>query len=226
MLTSTFPISIKIIKNAYFRILENMNFDFIFITLEWLLTFAHNTGYLGVFIMTFLESTFLPIPSEITMIPVGYLVYQGEMSMWLVIIASISGTISGSLLSYFIAYKYGRVLIERYGRYIFIKAEKLDAIEKFFNKHGAISTFTGRLIPGLRHFISFPAGLARMNLAQFCLYTGVGGGIWMTTLLLVGYFIGRNEERIHEILSSLTLIFLAFAFLLIAYYIFKQRRKK
>ncbi|AZL15571.1 DedA family protein [Rickettsiales endosymbiont of Stachyamoeba lipophora] len=199
--------------------------DFILISLEWLVDFAHKTGYVGVFLMTFLESTFLPIPSEITMIPVGYLIYQGEMSMWAVILTSILGTVLGSLLSYYIAYRYGRKLLLDYGSYLFMNDEKLAKIEKFFNKHGAISTFTGRLIPGLRHFISFPAGLAKMNLASFSLFTALGGGFWMTTLLFVGYFIGRNEEKIHEILSIVSTVFIAFAIILVAYYIYKQQIK-
>jgi membrane protein DedA with SNARE-associated domain len=199
--------------------------DFITNILGLLINFAHKTGYIGIFIMTFLESTFVPIPSEVTMIPVGYLIYKGDLNIYWVMIVSTVGAIGGSLLNYSIAIRYGRNVLEKYGHYLFLNKEKLLNMENFFKKHGAISTFSGRLIPGLRHFISFPAGLAKMNISKFMLYTGLGSACWMFSLLAVGYFIGRNEERINDILPIITIAFIALALTIIAYYIYKQRKK-
>ena len=163
---------------------------------QWLVDFVHEFGYLGIFVMAFLESTFVPIPSEVTMVPAGYLVHQDQMNAFLVLFSAITGAIGGSLANYYIAYHYGRRFLYAYGRYLFFNHDKMEKLDKFFASHGEISTLTGRLIPGLRHVISFPAGLAHMDVKKFCMYTGVGGGLWMLTLVLVGYVIGGNEELV------------------------------
>lgn len=161
---------------------------------NWLVAFVEHLGVAGVFIMTFLESTFMPIPSEITMIPAGYLIQQGKMELVPVLIASILGTIGGAMFNYWLARKFGRSLFLRYGKYLFMTPEKLAKLESFFAKHGSISTFTGRLIPGIRHYISFPAGLAKMDLKKFTIYTALGGALWMCVLIALGYHIGENKE--------------------------------
>lgn len=171
----------------------------------WIVDFVHQFGYLGIFIMTFIESTFVPIPSEVTMVPAGYLIYQGQMNFYYVMAASIAGTVCGSLANYWIAFHYGRKLLERYGKYFFMTPEKMKKMEDFFFEHGAISTFSGRLIPGVRHYISFPAGLARMNLRLFSIYTALGGAIWMACLIGVGYFIGHEQKLIKKYLSLIAL---------------------
>jgi membrane protein DedA with SNARE-associated domain len=159
-----------------------------------LVALVEHLGIWGIFIMTFLESTFMPIPSEITMIPAGYLIQQGKMDLWGVLIASIVGTIGGAYFNYWIARKYGRGLFIRYGKYFMMTPAKLAKLESFFEKHGSISTFIGRLIPGIRHYISFPAGLAQMDVKKFVIYTALGGAIWMSVLIALGYHIGENKE--------------------------------
>lgn len=160
---------------------------------NWLVDFVKHLGYFGIFIMTFIESTFVPIPAEVTMIPAGYLVQKGEMDFVITMLAAITGTVGGAYFNYWLAKRFGRDLFKRYGKYLMMNDLKLAKLEKFFEKHGAISTFTGRLLPGIRHYISFPAGLARMKLSTFCIYTALGGGIWMFCLLLLGYYIGENK---------------------------------
>ncbi len=192
---------------------------------EWLVHFVHMLGYPGIFIMCFLESTFMPIPSEVTMIPAGYLVQQGEMNLFIVLFCSITGTIGGAVFNYYIALHYGRRFLYAYGKYLLFDHDKMEKLDRFFASHGEISTFTGRLIPGLRHFISFPAGLAHMDFKKFCFYTGAGGAIWMTTLLAVGYFIGGNKELIRQYMPYVTTAAIASVVLMIAIYVWHKRRK-
>lgn len=195
------------------------------IAIQWLVDFVHTLGYSGIFIMTFLESTFMPIPSEVTMIPAGYLVQQGEMNLFLVILASTLGTIGGALFNYYIALHFGRRFMYAYGKYFFFDHAKMEKLDKFFASHGEISTFTGRLVPGLRHFISFPAGLAHMDLKKFTLYTAVGGFLWMCTLVGVGYFIGGNREMLHHYMPIITSVVIGSVITMIVVYILHRRRK-
>ena len=172
--------------------------------LQEIVDFIVNTvgdlGYIGIFIMMFLESSFFPFPSEVVMVPAGYLAYKGEMNLTLVIFFGILGSLGGALLNYFLAIKFGRAFLIKYGKYFFIKPHTIDKMEEFFDKHGHISTFSGRLIPAVRQYISFPAGIARMNILLFSLYTTLGAGIWVVVLTLLGYYIGGNEALIQEYL--------------------------
>lgn len=176
---------------------------------EWLVGFVHELGYFGIFLFTFVESTFVPIPAEVTMIPAGYLVQQGKMEFIPVLLASIVGTVGGAYFNYWLAKRYGRDLFIRYGKFLMMTDAKLAKLERFFAKHGAISTFTGRLLPGIRHYISFPAGLANMDVRKFLIYTALGGAIWMTVLVCLGYYIGENKELATKYLPMIKLAILA-----------------
>jgi len=182
-------------------------------------------GYIGIFIMMFLESSFFPFPSEVVMIPAGYLVYNGEMNMFAAIFAGIAGSLVGALFNYFLAIKYGRAFLIRYGKYFFISAETILKVELFFKDHGHISTFSGRLIPAVRQYISFPAGLARMNLLTFSIYTSLGAGIWVVILTMLGYFIGGNEALIKEYLRYI-IIAILIGLSIMAYWYYKRRKIK
>jgi len=183
-------------------------------------------GYWGIFLLMFLESTFFPFPSEIIMIPAGYLAFKGEMNLYLIILTGILGSVGGALLNYYLAMAFGRTFILKYGKYFFIKEETLDKLETFFAKHGEISTFTGRLIPGIRQLISLPAGLARMNMTKFSFFTALGAGIWVVVLVAVGYLVGSNEELISQYLKSATLIALVCVILITIFYIVRHNRRQ
>jgi membrane protein DedA with SNARE-associated domain len=172
---------------------------------HWLVAFVHQFGYAGIFIMTFIESTFVPVPAEMTVVPAGYLVQQGKMAFAPVLFLSIAGAVAGSYANYMVARTLGRGVFIRYGKYFFLTEQKLRNIERFFEKHGVVSTFTGRLIPGVRHFIAFPAGLAKMPLRPFLFYTTLGSGVWMTVLVLLGYYIGENKALLTTYLPLLKL---------------------
>lgn len=191
-----------------------------------ILDFVETFGYLGIFFMTFIESTFLPIPSEFTLIPAGYLISKGTMHVTPVLLASLFGTITGSLLNYTIAYYFGRKLFINYGKYFFIKPGQLHSLELFFNKYGALSTFFGRMLPGIKHFISFPAGLARMNLKLFCIYTLMGSLIWVSFLLYLGHIIGTNEELISKYIKRFNFVIIFVAVAAIIFFYIKHKQKK
>ena len=181
-------------------------------------------GYMGIFFMMFLESSFFPFPSEVVMIPAGYLAYKGEMNIYLAIAAGVAGSLAGALFNYYLAVKFGRVLLVKYGRYVFIKEHTILKMETFFEKHGSISTFSGRLIPAVRQYISFPAGLARMNLLLFSIYTSLGAAIWVVILTLLGYYIGDNQALIKEYLRYIIagILFL----LVVGGYIYYKKQKQ
>lgn len=168
--------------------------------LAWITHMVEVLGYPGIFLEALLESTFVPLAVEVTMVPAGYLVYQGKMDGATVLVLAILGTITGSLLNYWIARSCGRYLLVRYGKYMFLNEHKLEWIEGYFRRHGPISIFLGRLVFGVRHVISFPAGLARMNVAKFTLYTALGGGLWTAVLLCMGYLIGSHQDEVRHYL--------------------------
>lgn len=182
-------------------------------------------GYVGIFCLMFLESSFFPFPSEVVMIPAGYLAFKGEMSLAGALLAGTGGSLAGALFNYYLSVKLGRKLLLKYGRYVGFDETKMTKLEVFFNKHGEISTFNGRLIPGVRQYISLPAGLARMNLFRFCLYTSLGASIWMVTLIALGYFLGSNEALVKEYLRLIIYVALAFVTALsVVYYVYQKRR--
>lgn len=175
-------------------------------------------GYAGIFVFMFLESSFFLFPSEVIMIPAGYLAYQGKMNLVLIIGIGILGSIAGAWLNYFLANKFGRKLLLR-----FLKEHHLKMVEDFFERHGHISTFNGRLIPIIRQYISFPAGLAKMNPLKFTLYTGLGAGIWITMLVFLGYFLGQNKILIHKYLMEITILTLIGVSVLTIIYIWHKK---
>ncbi len=183
-------------------------------------------GYPGIFLMMALESSFFPFPSEVVMIPAGYLAYKGEMNIMLAILVGISGSLFGALFNYWLAVKFGRPFLMRYGKYVLVKEHTLQRMEDFFARHGHISTFTGRLIPAVRQYISLPAGLARMNLAVFSFYTSLGAGIWVTVLALLGYTLGHNEDAIRANLHLITLITLGAVAVIVLLYVRLKLKKK
>ncbi|MDR1285298.1 MAG: DedA family protein [Campylobacteraceae bacterium] len=187
----------------------------------WLTQTIGSFGYIGIFILMAIESSIFPLPSEIVIIPAGYLAYQGEMNYFLIVICGTLGSLAGACFNYYLAFKLGRTLLLKYGKYIFIKPYHLEKVEIFFNRHGEISTFSGRLVLGVRHFISLPAGLARMNLTKFSFYTILGSFIWVNILALLGFFIGENEELIQKYLWYI-IIALIILIIIIAFFYAKK----
>lgn len=183
-------------------------------------------GYSGIIILMFVESTFIPLPSELVIPPAGYLISQGQMSWAGVIASGTFGSLLGALFNYAIAVYLGRPFLLKFGKFFGISQRHFAKGENYFLKHGNISTFIGRLILGIRHYISFPAGLWKMNLGKFCFYTAFGAGIWVWVLAYIGYFVGNNRERIAEVSKQWSVYILSGCILLVIVYIFWHKRKE
>ena len=193
---------------------------------DWIVQTVNAWGYFGIFAAMFLESSFFPFPSEVIMIPAGYLAFKGEMNLVAAIATGILGSVAGALFNYYLAMHFGRRFLLRYGKYFFLDEKGLAKLEGFFARHGEISTFNGRLIPGIRQYISLPAGLARMPVGRFALYTALGAGIWVTVLALLGYFLGANEEKVSQYLHNATFVALAAVAGLSLFYWLRHRAKE
>jgi len=191
----------------------------------WLVETIGSMGYTGVVALMFLESSFFPFPSEVVLPPAGYLAWKGEMSLGVVIAAGIAGSILGALFNYWVAVRFGRPFLLKYGKYFFVSAESMAKAEVFFERHGHVSTFVGRLLPVIRQYISLPAGVARMSLGLFTLFTTLGAGAWVVVLTLVGYLLGEHQERLARYLHILPLVCVGAALLLVLAYVIWLRIK-
>ena len=195
-------------------------------------------SYLGIALLMALESSFIPFPSEVVLPPAGYLAAQGRMSAPLAVAAGIAGSLVGALINYFLAAKLGRPLLYKYGKRLFIKEASLDRAEQFFQRHGEISMFVGRLIPVIRQLISLPGGFARMRIDRFILYTAAGAGIWCAILAYIGWYVGRHasvfasfDELLEspvfrEYTSRAALALVPLILLVVVFYILFQRRRR
>jgi membrane protein DedA with SNARE-associated domain len=152
-------------------------------------------GYGGVVLLMAIESACIPLPSEIIMPFAGYLVSRGEMNLWLVGVAGAVGCVLGSMVAYWAGMYGGRPLIEKYGRYILISHHDLDLADRWFAKYGEIIVFASRLLPAIRTFIAFPAGVARMNISRFIIYTFAGSLPWCLGLAYVGQKLGEQWDK-------------------------------
>jgi membrane protein DedA with SNARE-associated domain len=195
----------------------------------WLVDTIGRMGYTGLILLMAMESSVLPVPSELVMPPAGYLAYRGEMNIWLALLCGTIGSCIGAWANYYVASRVGRWVFVRYGKWVLLSERSLVRTERFFARHGEIATFVGRLFPVIRHLISIPAGLARMRLDRFFIYTAVGAALWCAVLLGIGWFIGRAGSALsREVLTRWThqavLWMVPLVAVLIAGYIWYQRR--
>jgi membrane protein DedA with SNARE-associated domain len=171
----------------------------------WIVATVQSGGYVGVAVWTLLENVFPPIPSEAILPVAGFLVSTGELSFVWVVVAATVGSVLGALLFYGLGAWLGdarlRAFVRRYGRWLALDESDLDEAEAWFNRHGGKAVFLGRLLPSLRSLISIPAGVARMPLGRFVLYTTVGSGIWNVALVGAGVALGDQWDRVKPFLS-------------------------
>ncbi|MDE1726950.1 MAG: DedA family protein [Thaumarchaeota archaeon] len=157
-----------------------------------------NSGYMGIFLLMVAESALIPIPSEVIMPFSGYLVSTGKFNVVFVIIAGSIGNLVGGLIAYFVGSYLGRGFILKYGKYVLLKKSHLEFAESYFKKYGDRSTFISRLLPAIRTYVSLPAGVAKMNLKKFAVFTLVGSIIWSTALTYVGIALGEEWNSIRK----------------------------
>jgi membrane protein DedA with SNARE-associated domain len=197
----------------------------------WLVNLIGDLGYGGIIFLMAVESSAIPFPSEVVMPPAGYLVYKGEMNLWLALGSGILGSLIGAYANYMVAQKVGRWFFIRYGKWFLMKEATLLRAEKYFSDHGEITTFVCRLLPAIRQLISIPAGLANMRLDRFFFFTTLGSGLWCTVLVAIGWLIGKaggdpRSRALIEQYSHRTLwVVLPFLVILIVGYLVWHRRR-
>jgi len=200
---------------------------------NYFINIAHNFSYGGIVMLMTIESSFLPLPSEVIIPPFAYLAAQGKFNIFLVIIFGILGSVLGATVNYILSRTLGRVIIYRLvdtklAKLLFINRAKLEYSEKVFLENSAWSTFWGRLVPVVRHLISIPAGFCEMPYGRFILFTALGSSVWVSILAFMGYFIGANQELILIYANQLswTLVALTIIYLVYRFYFKKRRNRK
>ncbi|MBU1289762.1 DedA family protein [Patescibacteria group bacterium] len=203
--------------------------------LESLANFVVNAvaslGYWGIAFFMAVESSFIPFPSEIIVPPAAYLAQQGEMNIFLVILAGVIGSLLGALINYFLALTLGRKVIyglarSRFAKFFLINGEKLEKAEKYFLKYGNSSTLICRFVPGVRQLVSIPAGFSKMNFKSFVFYTSLGSAIWVMILAALGWFFGANQELLTRYYKEISLFFILVFFVFIVFIIFRKNNNK
>lgn len=180
----------------------------------WIIAVISTLGYGGIVLLMGIESACIPLPSEIIMPFSGYLVFKGEMTLWGVALAGAVGCVLGSIPAYYLGLYGGRPLVEKYGKWVLISHHDLHLADRWFEKHGEIIIFIGRLLPAVRTFIAFPAGVARMNMPRFIAYTFAGSLLWCWVLAWLGMKLGENWDglkgyfhQFHHVIAAAFVIF-------------------
>ena len=192
--------------------------------------YMNNINYFTITLLMAIESSFVPLPSEIVIPPAIWKAASGGLSMYLVVLFATLGAIIGAMFNYLVARSLGRAVIHNFaeskvGKMFLLNQRKVDRAESYFLLNGRSSTFVGRLIPGIRHLISIPAGLAKMNIGQFILYTALGSGIWHTILAILSYSLYSHQELLKRYMSQLSYVLLFVGILFIIFLIIKNRKK-
>ncbi len=205
--------------------------------MNWITSLLGNLNYGTVFFLMMLESTVIPVPSELVVSPAAYHAAGGNMNIWLVILFSTLGADLGATINYVVAYFVGRPVIYKFansklGHLCLLNQQKVEKSEKYFYDHGMVATITGRLIPGIRHLISIPAGLAKMPYLWFLLYTTLGAGVWNCILAALGWYLhaivpeSQLNDKIMEYGDYIKWTIIALVLVAIAYFAIKHYIKK
>jgi membrane protein DedA with SNARE-associated domain len=184
-----------------------------------------STGYITVFVAMVMESMVFPIPSEAVMPFAGFLVAEGKFTFFWVVLISTAGSLVGSSISYAIGYFCEKAVIHKYGKFLLLDKEELEATERFFNKYGEATIFISRFIPVVRHLISIPAGFARMDFMRFYLFTALGAGLWNSFLAFAGFYLKNNWEAVMKFSKYIDIAVLVLLVALVGYFIYKHIKR-
>lgn len=193
-----------------------------------IISFIETTHYAGVFVLMTLESMIAPVPSEAVMPFAGMLITEGKFTFAGVIFFSTLGSIVGSMISYYLGWAGGRPLVEKFGKYLLLDKHHLDLTVNYFQKKGDITIFVSRFIPVVRHLISIPAGMGKMNIWKFSLYTIVGAGLWNAFLTYLGFKLGENWDEVLKYSSVIDIVIVVLLVIVIVYAankLYKARKK-
>src|SRR5581483_9024008 len=186
-----------------------------------------SSGYFGIFLLMILESALIPLPSEVTMPFSGFLVTQGVFNFWLVVLAGSIGNLVGSLIAYYLGFYLEesllRRLVSKWGKFVLLTEHDYDKGEQWFRKYGEAIAFTSRLLPAVRTFISLPAGVAKMNVVKFSVYTFLGSFLWSIVLTAIGVKLGENWHSISDYFHKFDVIIVVVFMGLVAFYIWHKR---
>lgn len=197
---------------------------------DWIISIMTQLGYLGIALLMFLDNIFPPIPSEIIMPSAGFTASQGQLNIYGVIIAGCIGSLVAAAVLYWIGRKIPHnalyALVEKYGKYLFIKTQDIDVALKWFEKYGHRIVFFGRMVPAVRSLISIPAGMSRMPFWKFMMYSALGTIIWTSFLAYVGYYFGNNKALMQQILSQVGYAIMAILVLVFMIYLYTKKKRK
>ena len=194
--------------------------------------YMSHMNYLTIVMLMAIESSFVPLPSEIVIPPaIWHALKTGDLNIYLVVVFATIGAAIGALFNYVMARWLGRVIVygfaeSKVGKLFFLNQAKIEHAEAYFNRHGRSSTFIGRLIPGIRHLISIPAGLAKMDVTQFVLYTALGSAIWHTLLAALSYYLYSQQDLLMKYMHELSYLLLGMGAMFVVYLVWKYKRKK
>ncbi len=198
--------------------------------LEWITSIINSMSYLGIAFLMFLENIFPPIPSEVVMPLAGFTATQGKLNIVFVILAGTAGTVVGALPWYYLGSHLGekriKGLADKYGKWLTVSSADIDKAKKWFEKHGGKAVMLCHLVPGIRTFISVPAGINRMNWVPFLIYTALGGGFWVGVLAIAGYTLGNNYQAVEKYASPASKILLVALVIAFIAWIWRRQTKR
>ena len=205
-------------EEPMFEIISNIS--------NWALGIINTTGYVGIFILSLLESAAIPIPSEVVIPFSGFLVASGKFSLWGVVLVATLANLAGSVILFLIGRSGGRWILENYGKYFLIHKKDLDKADAWFNKHGIKAVFFSRMLPVVRTFISLPAGIAKMNILKFAVFTFLGALPWNFALAFIGYKAGENWNLLHDYFRKADIFIVLLIVAVVAGYVWRHKKNR
>ncbi len=216
----------KILFVRYINRLNKMVFMLVEYISEWVTAFISSTGYLSIFILMVAESMVLPVPSEAVMPFAGFLVAEGRFTFFMVFLASTFGSLIGSLVSYWIGAFGSKAILPKYGKYLLLNQRDLEWAEKWFQKNGEKTIFISRFIPVVRHVISIPAGVAKMPIKRFVMYTVIGAGMWNMILTYAGYVLKQKWYLMQKYSTEMDAIVIGLLIVIVILHVYRHMKHK